>query len=383
MEGDDGDDSLVINGLVWGDLEAGEGDDTVLNGDNGDVDNIYGWSGDDFITNNGDVDGWDGIEGGWGNDTIINSGWVRNDIDGGRGSDSIFNNGMVWDDIEGGRGNDTIVNAEFGDVDNIFGDSGNDSLVNSGVVDWDMDGGWGDDTLINLGNVDGDMIGYAGNDLLRNEGLVGDDIRAGWGNDTVQIVADTAFVTGIIDGGEGPGNNSPLEPLLPNEGEIAADGDWDVLEFHVSSTDKDELDAFKALLDTKNASGGDISWNGMTFAWTNFEELKAILTWIELEAERSHSSDAVTIRVDNRLNWMDPAAPVAVYCVAGQVQIYGISGGSVGVFSLGAAMAELLADGTFETDGVVVTGSATQINVVAGGYQFVFDPALCALPASS
>ena len=150
--GEAGDDSIVNESFVVGSLEAGEGADTIINAVNASVGyEICGDLGNDSIVNDGTVHT---IYGGEGADTIINSenATVDNSIYGEAGDDSIVNEGTVYK-IYGGEGTDTIINSENATVEFEFsGDAGNDSIVNEGTV-WQAYGGEGDDTITNNGVV--------------------------------------------------------------------------------------------------------------------------------------------------------------------------------------------------------------------------------------
>lgn len=378
IEGGDGNDSiLVTNGsFVDGTIFGDNGDDLItVDGDSTVDRSVRGGEGDDLITNNGTIGIY--LEGNEGNDTLYNgSSGIAHYILGGGDNDYIVNDGVVNEDIEGNAGDDTIINNHRVN-DEIDGDSGNDLIINNGIVMSDIDGGTGDDTIINnagasasdlfgapgddviynYGNVANRIMGQDGNDLIINHSVVGNHIEGGEGNDTVQIVGDGASVAGLIDGGD----------------------DWDVLEFHFSTTNVSEKNNFMAALALENASSGSITWRGNTYYWQNFEQLLAFITLIQQEA--AQTGETFTVRVDKRLNWMDPAAPVAVYCEAGNIHVYGIQSGGVGVFSVGETMAALLAGETVSGEGVSIFGGETLISVVANGYQFDFDPALCAIPA--
>tara|TARA_R110002124_G_scaffold42410_2_gene130513 strand:+ start:69 stop:3326 length:3258 start_codon:yes stop_codon:yes gene_type:complete len=186
-EGDDdvdagnGDD-LVDGGAGADKIDGKDGQDT-LNGGDGD-DSIDGDDGDDVI-NGGKGD--DTIDGGYGNDTI--SGGGGDDvIDGGKGDDSI--SGSANDDlITGGYGNDTIQGA--GGTDTIDGGKGNDKIL-GGKGDDNIAGGDDDDTIrggdgtdtLDGGEGNDDIMGGTGNDFITG-GYGNDTISGGGGNDTI------------------------------------------------------------------------------------------------------------------------------------------------------------------------------------------------------
>ncbi len=124
------------------DIEAGDGDDTVIGGRGGDT--IHGGAGQDLIY--GDY-GDDSLSGGEGGDTIF-GGRGTDDIAGGAGDDSIdggreadiLDGGDGADTISGGTGDDTITTG-IGDDLIIFEQSGgNDTVTDFDIGDADNDG---------------------------------------------------------------------------------------------------------------------------------------------------------------------------------------------------------------------------------------------------
>ncbi len=199
VQGTDGDD--IINPdipYVDADGDVVDNNDAILDGDTGNDDLILGFGGDDSIDAG---DGDDRVFGGDGNDTIDggvgNDGLVGNDgddiIEGNDGDDMIFGNagndelfgGEGMDKLEGGTGDDLL---EGGDGnDDLWAGAGNDRVV----------GGDGDD-VANGGSGNDVILGNAGNDTL--DGASGDDtIRGGEGDDSI----DGDFGHDSIVGGEG------------------------------------------------------------------------------------------------------------------------------------------------------------------------------------
>jgi len=95
---------------------------------------LTGTNGDDVLTNNSTDGSVTGIDGLAGNDTITNNGMLFGNILGGDGDDAVFNNNDLLGDADLGDGNDSIENdgVVFG---NIVGGLGNDVITNNGGVD--------------------------------------------------------------------------------------------------------------------------------------------------------------------------------------------------------------------------------------------------------
>ena len=131
-------------------LNANDGDDTVLGGRGGDT--IYGGDGNDSATGDYGDDylygegGADTLVGGDGNDTLVggigddvlDSGDEADFVNGGAGSDSIMSgdgndtvfSGTGQDTVEGGRGNDNLTSGQGNDL--LDGGSGSDTLLGDG-----------------------------------------------------------------------------------------------------------------------------------------------------------------------------------------------------------------------------------------------------------
>ncbi len=295
------DDTIINNGIVndiYGDSYDGDGygNDTIINnnsavgGVSGDSSDGNGF-GNDYIENNGFIGG-DGLTGdsafsdGAGNDNIVNNGTITgNGISGdtgfgvGSGNDTITNNGVVaGQGITGdsgfgdGTGNDNIVNNGTITGNGISGDSGSangsgdDTIINNGQVsgyitgDTGLGNGSGDDTIVNNGSVAGGIYGDSifgsgnGNDTITNSGSVGGDIDSGGGDDYVSL-QNFGIVGGTVNGGAG----------------------FDTLEFGVNSLDEAQLAIWAADIAAANPNGGTISFGGVVYTWTNFEQLISLL----------------------------------------------------------------------------------------------------------
>ncbi len=226
IEGTTGDDLLIGNSIaneinafegqdtLMGGLEAdtlngGSGNDSllgedgvdILNGDEGDDillgnlgnDHLFGGDGDDSLDGG---DGNDNLDGGIGNDEL--SGGNQNDVlNGSAGNDTLFGN-LGRDSLVGGDDDDLLLGGnrqdtlESGDGDDrafggngsdtITGDMGND-ILRGGTSEDTLDGGVGDDFL--FGGTQNDILfGGEGADVLSGRGGF-DTLNGGIGNDTL------------------------------------------------------------------------------------------------------------------------------------------------------------------------------------------------------
>jgi len=159
-----------------GQLEGGDGDDTLTGGEGDDT--LIGGGGNNLLRGGG---GNDALIGGDGNDTLY-----------GGGGDDTLRGGGGNDLLNGGDGDDLLIGGE-GD-DSLFGGAGDDTLL----------GGWGDDLL----------VAGEGNNLL----------NGGDGNDTligVHLDDDGNDIGGInyLNGGDGD------DLIILGTGDIATGGE--------------------------------------------------------------------------------------------------------------------------------------------------------------
>lgn len=264
--------------------------------------------------------------------------------------------------IEGGAGDDTI-NVDNSRVTTVNGDDDNDQItITDSVVTESVDGDAGNDQItISANSYVNSVNGGTGNDTIEVAGAVG-GIDAGADNDRVTISGDNAAVSGEINGG----------------------GGHDQLYFRFSTTSNSEYQAFVNALNSQPAFGGTVTWRDQTFTWTNFEELFALITLIQQAAPSPSESDGVIITMSQRVNRHHPAAPVAVVCTSGVVQIWDIYGGS-GQFSFEVTGAQLatnapITGGRYGTtvqlvDGVIHVNTVN--NPYGGPYLFTITPADC------
>jgi Ca2+-binding RTX toxin-like protein len=190
-EGDD-----TIDGDGADDFIDGLGGNDILNGDLGNLDRIFGGTGDDSIT---DPDGVNDVRGDAGNDSI-NITFAEIWDDNTNPNDTLRSD----DKIIGGIGNDSITiamndfrfsidlkadeiassNSDGNDVINLLGTYAN-SVVDMGAGDDTFNGGIGDDSVFG-GNGSDTLIGGDGNDTS-----IGGD-----GNDQLAGNAGNDFLTG-------------------------------------------------------------------------------------------------------------------------------------------------------------------------------------------
>ena len=202
--------------LNIGQIETGDGNDTVTGSDDDDViiggagsDTLLGAGGNDTFVVDGTDSGYDLFNGGDGTDTIL----------GGAGDDTIrlhsFSGDNTVEVINGGAGANVIAGTGYGDTidlsattllniaqiqtgdgnDMVTGSAGDDVIVGGAGSDTLLGGG-GDDTFI----VEGTDGGY---DLF-NGGDGTDTILGGAGDDTIRLHSFSGDNTvEVIDGGAG------------------------------------------------------------------------------------------------------------------------------------------------------------------------------------
>ena len=179
--------SAVTVNLALGTASGGDGNDTLIA-----IENLTGGAGDDVLTG---AAGGNQIAGGGGDDVI--SGLAGDDsLDGGAGIDEAGYAGaasFVYVDLgsgaaDFGAGHDTLVAFE-----NILGSSWDDQLIGSAGVNA-IAGGGGADTLLGLGGADV-LTGAAGGDIFMFNAVLDAD------NDFATLEEITDFTTGqdVID----------------------------------------------------------------------------------------------------------------------------------------------------------------------------------------
>lgn len=136
-----GADNGFTDNTVDGYLDLGPGNDTLVVTGVGTVDgSVYGASGDDNITVDGEVGG--DVRGGPNEDTIVINGHVGGEVDGASGSDNITINGTVDNDVQGAGGDDVITIA--GHVGgNVIANQNMDTVIlkDGAEIDGYIDGG--------------------------------------------------------------------------------------------------------------------------------------------------------------------------------------------------------------------------------------------------
>ena len=209
--GDEGDDTIIVNGSIPSELYGCRGDDFILGSSGPDL--IHGGLGEDNLNGRNGADIIYGSAPGMA-DTFGNT------IQGGRGQDAIVGTDFA-DIIFGGEANDTIV--AFDGDDEIFGGQGadvihagfGDDTIRAGESNDEVFGGPGDDLILGGlgldvlwgGNGNDTIFGGVGKDELR--GGAGDDILNGNKNNDVLIGSsgnDTltgGLANDLLDGGSG------------------------------------------------------------------------------------------------------------------------------------------------------------------------------------
>ncbi len=313
--GDGGDDVIINNGTVTiglgGDISSGDG-------------------GDDTLTNNGTINGYlsgDYSYGGDGGDDIItNNGTVGIDIDGdfqtdNGGDDTIINNGSVVGNVTG---------------DGVSTNGGDDTIINNGSVTGDIEG----DSVSNAG----------GNDSITNSGSIGGNIIGGDGNDTVTVIVGS-------DVG----------------GTISGDAGTDTLTFSGSTSDEAGYNQIQALVGC-NPCAGTVTLDGQSYTFNTFEQLVNLLTLISQQSSGPVQVSITFSRSDDRLNWMDVGAPIAVYCTDKRITVIDIATNSQGVgqFSIEQdAIAEASA-----SSAILGSGQGNQLVQLADGSLLAVGPTL-------
>jgi len=120
---------VIINdsSLASSNIFAGAGDDLVVN--NGEIDNIFAGPGQDTVMNFGNTV-LETINTGFGDDSVLNDGLVGGDILTGFGDDTVSNRGLVGGDIVLGAGDDLMnveTNSGVGGI--MDGGPGTDTLA--------------------------------------------------------------------------------------------------------------------------------------------------------------------------------------------------------------------------------------------------------------
>lgn len=175
------------------------------------------WATDVSVFNHGDIHGRILLK--QGNDLVVNSGIIVGDVEMGNDNDTYRGrrDGFVDGDIEGEAGNDKLIGASQADTmlggagndtlrgaggdDDLRGDNGNDKIWGGSDDDY-LNGGSGKDTL--LGNLGDDtLLGGGGNDTL-NGGRGDDTLTGGGGADRFVFKRDAGndVITDFVDGSD-------------------------------------------------------------------------------------------------------------------------------------------------------------------------------------
>lgn len=374
------DETVTCTDTSDGDLTTGNGNDSV-SVDNSDVGNIDTGNGDDSIQSSGPNYGNDNVftgNDGEGLSTIgnINAGEGNNTLDIQSsivGNDLIFGNDTIGDQgIQVGSGNNSIT-IDYSAVEGILGGDGNNTVnIENGAAVGVTTLGNGDNqvnvtdrsTLYVIGTGSGnDSVAFdqqsgafivftgAGDDTVNSSGL-NLEILTGDGNDHV-----------TIDG------NNPYNTIIPTSG-LDGGNDYDILTFKFTVGSQKEKDSFNSLV-SGDASSGTVTFGGHSYYWQNFEELNFLL-----KLAHASGSDDVSVAVlgDSRLNNRDMAAPIALYCKAGQIEGWVIDPATGNGTQQFAAPISAFPTSSNGVDGSI---SGDQATVSYAGYSYSFPVAIC------
>jgi hypothetical protein len=387
IDGGPGNDSIRNHSLVYGVMVGGDGDDVITNYGGGMANYLGGDIGSDSVTNGGMVN--TSLTGYVGNDTITNcAGAVASWLDGGDDHDRVLNGGFVNADLIGGAGNDSVVNLAGAFVAMMYGNTGQDTVINGGFLNGTAYGGDDNDIVVNLGGAQATHIaGENGSDSVFNGGYLVGQLYGGYGNDTVVNAAysysagaylgpdndqflNGGYLNGSVYGGLGAdqftmhgytaggiygedGNDTVYLIGGTVIGLINGGPGSDVLTFQFTYTGSPaQIAAISAAFAAASPAGGTISIGAQTFTWINFEYLYNLMTLIAMEPG---TEVTISIPAPQRLNADDLAAPVAVYCVSGAIEIWAIDAGGAGHFAFSVAAADVTAGTTVSADGIVFT----------------------------
>ncbi len=276
IEAGDGDDTVVSDGVAEADsFDGGLGIDTLdlskhtvgqvlnLGTDlwNGhteatNFENAVGGSGDDSITG---VATGSNLDGGGGNDTLSGLG-TADTLLGGTGNDILIGGGG-GDEMNGGASNDIL--SGDGGADTLVGGSGDD-ILGGGSGNDHLSGGFQSDILSgSLGN--DTLLGDSGNDLL-DGGSGADNLDGGTGIDTLSYASDSSGVTVNLTTNTASGGNAAGDIITGFEDVLGGNGD-DNLTGSASNNKigagggNDTLNGLSGD-DTLNGKGGNDSLNG-------------------------------------------------------------------------------------------------------------------------
>lgn len=219
LVGGDGDDTLIgdDDGNSFTILNVGSGSLGVKTGNWSQIENLTGGTGDDIFTftNPGSIAG--NLDGGDGNDSLTGDAngnvFVVDTVNGGTLADKIGGTFANVENLTGGAGIDTFTVTASGSLaGNVNGAGGNDTFTfeNTGSIAGNANGGAGDDTFTfnAIDAVTGDVNGEAGNDtfLFSNVGSVAGNVNGGADTDTLvgddngNLFQITGSFAGVLDG---------------------------------------------------------------------------------------------------------------------------------------------------------------------------------------
>ncbi|HKO87119.1 MAG TPA: calcium-binding protein [Burkholderiales bacterium] len=235
----------IVSNAFGGELDGGDGDDT-LDGADGWQDIMIGGAGSDWLAGGG---GEDYLSGGTGDDTYFGVWYGDNIVEGSNsGNDTVYSADASWTlsanvenlyidpEVEGpieGVGNDLdnyieVYSMDLGTPVTLYGLGGDDELHSHNIGGY-LDGGDGNDLLRASNEAHDTLIGGAGNDSLIGT-MGGDILEGGAGNDSF-VFGGRYSETQITDF---EGELDVLQ-ILEGEFEFATVGQLEAMYFHAGT----------------------------------------------------------------------------------------------------------------------------------------------------
>lgn len=278
------------------------------------------------------------------------------------GNDTFGSTNTILTSGNLGAGNDLLGFDQTTTIEN--NSPGDDTVEVSHVMNFGIDAGSGNDTLF----FDSQINIQSGGDNPTILNIVVGEIDAGDGDDSVTLRSNQANVSLDLFGSDS---------LLLDGG----DGDDTLtLDYDGGTVSEEEANSIAAYL-ANNSASGTLMVNGIIYSWVNFEQLVNLILFAIAETDTGGDSAGFTITfTDGRLNFLDVAAPVAIYCANGGFtvwQIDPITGNGTQVIA--TTLAELTESGPV-SGGIAtmsLTGNGLVLVTTTTGYSFSFDPALC------
>jgi hypothetical protein len=188
-----GNDVLKIAGEILGDVDLGEGTNSLtLTGTLNSISQVSGGGGNDTITNSGYLSVVGGVHLGNGTDKFTNSKTFIADLTLGSGSSTVTNSGTFTGDVVSG-GQLTFTNSGTFTSASVSA-NGLLKFNNTGIFTGFVLGSLGDDTVTNKKTLNGIIVLNSGTDTVTNSGIINGDVN-GSGH---SIIKNTGTITGIL-----------------------------------------------------------------------------------------------------------------------------------------------------------------------------------------